>query len=236
MKKPKFGVAVFPGSNCDYDTYEALKLLDADVSYIWHEETNLDKFDVIILPGGFSYGDYLRTGAIAQFSPLMIKLRDFIDKGKFVLGICNGFQILLEAKILPGAMLANRDLKFICRYTYIRVENNNTPFTKAYKKNEILKIPIAHHSGNYYVTEEILRKIEENGQVVFRYCDENGEVDEKTNPNGSLNNIAGIINEKGNVLGMMPHPERACESILGSEDGKKLFLSLLDSAIGKLLP
>ncbi|MCX7831825.1 MAG: phosphoribosylformylglycinamidine synthase subunit PurQ [Actinobacteria bacterium] len=236
MKKPKFGVAVFPGSNCDFDAYEALKILDADVSYVWHEESNLDKFDVIVLPGGFSYGDYLRTGAIAQFSPLMKSLRDFIDKGKFVLGICNGFQILLEAKILPGAMLTNKDLKFICRYVYIRVENVNTPFTSAYKKSEVLRIPIAHHSGNYYATEEMLRKIENNGQVVFRYCNENGEVDEKSNPNGSLNNIAGIINEKGNVLGMMPHPERACENILGSEDGKKIFVSLLNSAVGQLLP
>lgn len=230
MRKPKFGVAVFPGSNCDQDTYDALKLLDVDVEFIWHEERNLNKFEAIVLPGGFSYGDYLRTGAIAQFSPLMQELRSFIEKGRFVLGICNGFQILLEAKILPGAMLTNKDLKFICRYVYLRVENNETPFTKEYRKHEVLKIPIAHHSGNYYVSEEQLKQLEENNQIVFRYCSETGEVNEESNPNGSLNNIAGIINEKGNVLGMMPHPERACESILGSEDGKRVFLSLIKSS------
>lgn len=231
MRKPKFGVAVFPGSNCDFDTYDALKLLDVDVSYIWHEEDNLSGFDAIVLPGGFSYGDYLRTGAIAQFSRLMNSLLEFIDRGKLVLGICNGFQILLEAKILPGAMLTNRNLKFICKHVFVRVENPNTPFTLKYEQGEVLRIPIAHHSGNYYAPEEILKKLEDNNQVVFRYCDEKGLVSEESNPNGSANSIAGIINERGNVLGMMPHPERACEAILGSEDGKRIFLSMIKHSL-----
>lgn len=231
MRKPKFGVAVFPGSNCDFDTYDALELLGADVSYVWHEESNLSGFDAIVLPGGFSYGDYLRTGAIAQFSKLMNSLREFIDKGKLVLGICNGFQILLEAKILPGVMLTNRNLKFICKHVHVRVENTNTPFTSGYDPGEVLKIPIAHHSGNYYAPEDTLKKLEENNQVVFRYCSVSGEITEESNPNGSANNIAGIVNERGNVLGMMPHPERACEAILGSEDGRRIFLSMMKHSI-----
>lgn len=227
MKGPRFGVAVFPGTNCDVDTYEALKFLGAEVEYVWHKEKKLERYDVIILPGGFSYGDYLRTGAIAQFSPLMNALKDFVEKGRFVIGICNGFQILLEAGVLPGAMLVNRGLKFICKHVYIRVENNDSPFTALYKKGEVLKIPIAHHSGNYYVDSETLEKLKNNGQIVFRYCNQNGEINEESNPNGSVENIAGVINEKRNVLGMMPHPERACENLLGSEDGQRLFLSLM---------
>lgn len=234
MRRPKFGVAVFPGSNCEVDTYEALKLLEADVEYVWHEETELSKYDAIVLPGGFSYGDYLRTGAIAQFSKLMNALFEFIDRQKLVLGICNGFQILLEAKILPGAMLTNKSLKFICKHVYIRTENAETPFTFELRKGEVLRIPIAHHSGNYYAPEDVLRQLESKNQVVFRYCNENGEVDISSNPNGSANSIAGIINESGNVLGMMPHPERACELLLGSEDGRKIFLSMMKSALKAL--
>jgi phosphoribosylformylglycinamidine synthase len=227
MKGPKFAVAIFPGTNCDTDTYYALKLLGANVEYIWHEESNLKGFDVVVLPGGFSYGDYLRTGAIAQFSPLMTALREFIEKGKFVIGICNGFQILLEAGILPGAMLVNQHLRFICRYVHLRVENNETPFTSLYQPGEVIKIPIAHHSGNYFADLETLEKLKANNQIVFRYCSETGEVNKESNPNGSLENIAGIVNERKNVLGLMPHPERACEALLGSEDGQRLFLSLI---------
>lgn len=234
MKSPRFGVAVFPGTNCDFDTYEALKYLGAEVEYVWHEEKRLDRYDVIVLPGGFSYGDYLRTGAIAQFSPLMNALRDFIEKGRFVIGICNGFQILLEARLLPGAMLVNRGLKFVCRHVYIRVENSNTPFTTLYKEGEVLKIPIAHHSGNYYVDSKTLEQLKRNAQIVFRYCSENGEISEESNPNGSVENIAGIVNEKRNILGLMPHPERACDNLLGSEDGQRLFLSLMKEAAGVL--
>lgn len=228
MRKPKFGVAVFPGSNCDFDTRDALLSLGIDTEFIWHEQTDLSKFDAIILPGGFSYGDYLRTGAIAQFSPLMQSLHEFIEKDRLVVGICNGFQILLEAKILPGAMLVNKNLKFICKHVYVRVERNDTPFTMLYKEGEILKIPIAHHSGNYYADEATLKKIEKNRLVVFRYSDEFGNASQEANPNGSMNNIAGIINDKGNVLGMMPHPERACDLLLGSEDGRKIFISMLN--------
>ncbi len=226
MKRPKFGVAVFPGSNCDYDAYDALIYLGMDTEFVWHEEKNLSKFDALILPGGFSYGDYLRTGAIAKFSPLMQSLYDFVEKGRIVIGICNGFQILLESGILPGAMLVNRDLKFVCKTVNIRVERQDTIFTSEMKKGEILRIPIAHHSGNYFVDSQTLEEIERNGQVLFRYCDDEGNINDKANPNGSLNNIAGIINKKGNVLGLMPHPERACESVLGSEDGRKIFLSI----------
>lgn len=226
MKRPKFGVAVFPGSNCDYDAYDALSYLGMDTEFVWHEEKNLSKFDALILPGGFSYGDYLRTGAIAKFSPLMQSLYDFVEKGRIVIGICNGFQILLESGILPGAMLVNRELKFICKTVNIRVEREDTIFTSEMKKDEILRIPIAHHSGNYCVDSQTLEEIERNGQVLFRYCDDEGNINDEANPNGSLNNIAGIINKKGNVLGLMPHPERACESVLGSEDGRKIFLSI----------
>ncbi len=226
MKRPKFGVAVFPGSNCDYDAYDALIYLGMDTEFVWHEEKNLSKFDALILPGGFSYGDYLRTGAIAKFSPLMQSLYDFVEKGRIVIGICNGFQILLESGILPGAMLVNRDLKFVCKTVNIRVEREDTIFTSEMKKGEILRIPIAHHSGNYFVDSQTLEEIERNGQVLFRYCDDEGNINDEANPNGSLNNIAGIINKKGNVLGLMPHPERACESVLGSEDGRKIFLSI----------
>ena len=224
----KAGVLVFPGSNCDADCYYVLSdVLGQDVEYIWHGGKKLDHFDALILPGGFSYGDYLRTGAIARFSPVMESVIKFADSGKLVIGICNGFQILLEAGLLPGAMLRNKNLSFICKYVTIRAENTKTPFTGKCKKGQVLRIPIAHNEGNYYVDKESLKKIKSNGQIVFRYCDEDGEVSTPANPNGSLDNIAGIVNEAGNVLGMMPHPERSSEKLLNSEDGRLIFESMI---------
>ena len=216
-----FGVVVFPGSNCDRDCYWAVRhVLGEDCEYIWYQERDIKDFDCIILPGGFSYGDYLRAGAIAKVSPVMEALREFVrDKNKLVIGICNGFQILLEAGFLPGAMLRNRNLKFICEYVDVVVENPDTPFTCECVKGEVLSIPIAHMEGNYFADEETLRALIDNGQVVFRYYG--------YNPNGSVYDIAGICNETKNVLGMMPHPERCCESILGSEDGLKIFASIV---------
>jgi phosphoribosylformylglycinamidine synthase I len=216
----KFAVVVFPGSNCDVDMYHAIKdELGEEVEYVWHDADNLDEFDGILLPGGFSYGDYLRSGAIARFSNVMKAIMKAAEEGKPILGVCNGFQILLEAGLLPGAMRRNNSLKFICRPIELRVENNETMFTSAYERDEIITIPIAHGEGNYYCDEETLKKLIENRQIVFRYYGEN--------PNGSLENIAGIINEKGNVLGMMPHPERAVDELLGSADGLKLFQSIV---------
>jgi len=222
----RFAVAVFPGSNCDQDTYYALELLGHDVRYIWHQETTLSGIDCLVLPGGFSYGDYLRTGAIARFSPLMQAVPEFLDNGGLVLGICNGFQILLEAGLLPGAMLQNSGLKFICKYVHLRVENTDTPFTNAAREGQVLSIPIAHHAGNYYATPEVVEALERNGQIVLRYCSEDGAVTENANPNGSIANIAGIVNESRTVFGLMPHPERACERLLGSEDGRVIFRSI----------
>ncbi len=224
----KFGVVVFPGSNCDQDCYYAIELLEEDVSYIWHEEEDLSSFDCLILPGGFSYGDYLRAGAIARFSPVMKAVREFADRGGLVIGICNGFQILLESHLLPGAMLVNKNLKFICRYVHLRVENNETPFTFRFKKGDVLRIPVAHYAGNYYAPQEILDKLKHHNQIVLRYCDDSGKVTEEANPNGSVGNIAGIVNRRGNIFGLMPHPERAMEPLLHSEDGKLIFLSVID--------
>jgi phosphoribosylformylglycinamidine synthase subunit PurQ / glutaminase len=216
----KFAVIVFPGSNCDVDMYHAIKdELGEEVEYVWHDADNLTEFDGILLPGGFSYGDYLRSGAIARFSNVMKAIIQAAEEGKPILGVCNGFQILLEAGLLPGAMRRNNSLKFICRPVKLRVENNETMFTSAYEKGEIITIPIAHGEGNYYCDEETLKKLIENRQIVFRYYNEN--------PNGSLHDIAGIVNEKGNVLGMMPHPERAVDALLGSADGLKLFQSIV---------
>ncbi|MFH1857244.1 MAG: phosphoribosylformylglycinamidine synthase subunit PurQ [Candidatus Omnitrophota bacterium] len=230
----KFGIVVFPGSNCDHDCFDVVKnVLKQPVKYIWHKEKNLDKFDCVILPGGFSYGDYLRCGAIARFSPLMESIIKFANAGGLVIGICNGFQILLEAGLLPGAMLRNTNMHFICKYVYIRTENKNTPFTKDCKKNQVLKIPIAHNEGNYYIDKKGLDELEKNAQIVFRYCSREGEVSKKFNPNGAVSNIAGIINKKGNVLGMMPHPERSAENILGSADGHLIFESIVRSCAGK---
>ena len=224
----KFGVVVFPGSNCDQDCFYVVKdVLKQPVKYIWHKDTELDNFGCIILPGGFSYGDYLRTGAVARFSPVMDSIIDFAKRGGIVIGICNGFQILLESGLLPGAMLRNTNLHFICKYVYVKTENIKTPFTNLCKKNQILKIPIAHNEGNYYIDDDGLKSLEKNGQIVFRYCSPDGDFNKESNPNGALANIAGIINREGNVLGMMPHPERSSEAELGSEDGFLILRSIL---------
>lgn len=223
----KFGVVTFPGSNCDYDAYSAVKhVLGEDVEFLWHKTTDLLNSDVIILPGGFSYGDYLRSGAIAKFSPIMDSVIKFANSGGLVCGICNGFQVLTESGLLPGALIRNDHLRFSCKYVYLKVENNQTAYTGACNQGDVLKIPIAHGEGNYYNFEGDIKSLEDNGQIVFRYCDVTGNVSKESNPNGSINNIAGIINKDGNVLGMMPHPERAVEPILGSVDGLKFFESL----------
>ena len=217
----KIAVIAFPGSNCDIDLYEALHTVcDADVEYVSYKQDNLDGFDAVMLPGGFSYGDYLRCGAIARFSPIMPAVIEFAKNGKPVFGTCNGFQILTEVGLLPGALKRNNSLKFVCKTVELTVENTNTPFTSLYKKGEKINLPIAHADGSYYADEELLAELEENGQVVFRYS--------KENPNGSLNDIAGITNNQGNVLGMMPHPERAGEMLLGNDDGLRVFKSLLE--------
>jgi phosphoribosylformylglycinamidine synthase I len=227
------GVVVFPGSNCDHDTYHVLKsVFGAETRFLWHGESKFENFDLIVLPGGFSYGDYLRTGAIARFSPVMEAIGRFAERGGFVLGICNGFQILQEAGLLPGAMLRNRGLKFICRHVDVRVERLSA-FSCAYSVGKVLSIPIAHNEGNFYASTEDLERLERNGQVVFRYCTPEGRLSDTSNPNGSLNCIAGVINEGGNVMGIMPHPERASERCLGSEDGRGVFTSLLQSVRGR---
>lgn len=224
------GVVVFPGSNCDHDCQHVFRdVLAQDVTMIWHKETSVSGLDAIILPGGFSYGDYLRTGAIAQFSPVMQTVKRFASEGGLVLGICNGFQILLEAGLLPGAMLRNRSLHFICRETYVKVENAATPFTHLCKPGQVLKIPVAHADGNYYADPVTLAGLQANAQVVFRYCAADGSVTPESCPNGSLDNIAGIRNAEGNVLGLMPHPERCAEMVIGNEDGRAIFLSMIAS-------
>jgi len=224
----KFGVVIFPGSNCDYDTYYALKnICKQKTTFLWHKEHDLKNVDCVILPGGFSYGDYLRSGSIAAFSPLMQEVKEFALRGGLVLGICNGFQILLELGLLPGAMLRNEKLKFLCQFVHIRVENNKTPFSHQAKKGQILKIPIAHFDGNYFASPETILEIKKNSQIVFRYSDAKGQLNEEANVNGSAESIAGLINKAGNVLGMMPHPERASEVLLGSEDGRIIFESII---------
>ncbi|HEX77875.1 MAG TPA: phosphoribosylformylglycinamidine synthase subunit PurQ [Dehalococcoidia bacterium] len=226
----KFGIIVFPGTWSDMDCHHALGIvLGQRVDYIWHKDTDLSGYDCVILPGGFSYGDYLRAGAIARFSPVMASVQRFAQEGKLVLGICNGFQILCEAGLLPGALLPNNHLQYRCQWTYLRVENNALPFTSGVEKGRVLKIPISHYDGNYYADEATLAELEAEGRVVFRYCTPEGEATEEANPNGALHNIAGIVNKGGNVLGMMPHPERACEELLGSTDGNLLFLSIINS-------
>jgi len=225
----RFGVAVYPGSNCDYDTYRVIRdVLKEDVQLIDYRRTDIDHYDCIILPGGFSFGDYLRPGTLASHTPLTGAIKDFAKKGKLVIGICNGFQILTEAHLLPGALMPNIHGKFVCRHQYLRVENADTPFTNQCEEGQILKIPIAHHDGNYFVDEDTLRKMEDNGQIILRYCDEFGNITEEANPNGSIRNIAGVSNEKKNVFGLMPHPERASESILGTEDGLYILRSILE--------
>ncbi|MBK9309117.1 MAG: phosphoribosylformylglycinamidine synthase subunit PurQ [Nitrospira sp.] len=230
------GVVVFPGSNCDHDCQHVFRdVLGQHVSMVWHKESSLAGLDAVILPGGFSYGDYLRTGAIARFSPVMQAVKQFALEGGLVLGICNGFQILLEAGLLPGAMLRNRSLHFICRETYIKVENAATSFTNRCKSGQVLKVPIAHADGNYYTDPVTLAGLQANAQVVFRYCTPDGNVIPEACPNGSLDNIAGIRNTEGNVLGLMPHPERCAEAMLGNEDGRAIFQSMMASWEGKTL-
>ncbi len=224
-----FGVIVFPGSNCDHDAYHALAhIMNANTKFLWHKDTDLSDIDFLLIPGGFSYGDYLRSGAIARFSPIMQSVIDFAEKGGPVLGICNGFQILLEAGLLPGAMLHNQQLRFVCKHTYIRCETSDTLFTRNIDQGKVLKVPVAHGEGNYVTDEDQLKKLQDNDQVVFRYCDAEGKTTEEANFNGSIDNIAGICNSGRNVLGMMPHPERAVEDILGSADGKQIFESVLN--------
>ncbi|MCH7770887.1 MAG: phosphoribosylformylglycinamidine synthase subunit PurQ [Bacteroidetes bacterium] len=230
MKKPKFGVVVFPGSNCDHDTFYALhKVLDYNVNFLWHKENDLKKSDVIILPGGFSYGDYLRTGAIARFSPIMNAVIEFANNGGYVIGICNGFQILLEAGLLPGVLLKNISLKFVCKDVYLSVENHECNFTKGIETEKLFRIPIAHGEGNYFVSDEKLKELEDNNQIVFKYSSPYGSLSEEFNPNGSVANIAGIINKNGNVLGMMPHPERSCSPVLSRTDGSLIFKALVNN-------
>jgi len=221
----KFGVVIFPGSNCDHDCYYAIEsVIGKPVEFIWHQDTSVKGIDAVILPGGFAYGDYLRTGALAKFSPVMKAIGEFASKGGLVYGICNGFQILTEAGLLPGALLRNVTMKYICKFVELRTETTNTPYTNLLRKGQILRIPIGHGDGNFYADAETLQRIEDNDQVVFRYVE---------NPNGSLHDIAGIVNEKRNVLGMMPHPDRSSEVILGSADGKLIFESMVNALVSK---
>ena len=224
----KFGVVIFPGSNCDHDCFHVLEnVMGQKAIPLWHKDTSLQNVNCIILPGGFSYGDYLRTGAIARFSPIMKSVEKFAKSGNPVLGICNGFQILLEAGLLPGAMLRNNSLQFRCQWVHLKVENTDTPFTAACEKDQIIKAPIAHGDGNYFINEKEYKELIKHNQVIFRYCDERGQIIKSSNPNGSLDNIAGICNRDRNVVGLMPHPERASESIIGSSDGKIIFESIV---------
>ena len=226
----KFGVCVFPGSNCDYDTYYVLRdVVGVDVVFLDYRETRIENLDCVVLPGGFSFGDYLRAGALASKTPLAKAIVDFAQKGGFVVGICNGFQILTELHLLPGALLRNENLRFVCKDVFLRVENNSTPFTKKLEKAEIIKLPIAHGEGRYYLPEEELKAMEGRGQVLFRYCQEDGTVSQGANPNGSVGNIAGVCNKEFNVFGLMPHPERACEDLLGYHDGLLLWYSLVSA-------
>ena len=226
----KFGVVVFPGSNCDEDAYHAAKdVFGQHAEYLWHKDTELKGADVVILPGGFAHGDYLRTGAMARFSPIMGAVRAFADRGGPVLGICNGFQILLEAGLLPGAMLRNKGLKYRCEHVHLRVEQTDTPFTAAARAGQVLRIPIGHGEGNYFAPPETVEKLEANRQVVLRYTDSCGRINDEANPNGSVGAIASICNERRNVVGMMPHPERACETILGGVDGRLIFESVVSA-------
>ena len=225
-----FAVVVFPGSNCDHDAYYAVDhVLGQQARFVWHKDTSLGAADVVILPGGFSHGDYLRTGAIARFSPIMPAVMQFAAAGRPVLGVCNGFQILTECGLLPGAMLRNRDLKFHCEFVGVRVERTDTPFTGLCSKGQVLRLPIAHGEGNYYAPPDTLAELESAGRVVFRYATPAGDVTDAANPNGALNSIAGICNEPRNVVGLMPHPERACESAVGSADGLVLFESVVQA-------
>jgi phosphoribosylformylglycinamidine synthase len=228
----KFGVVVFPGSNCDHDSqYVAETIMGQESRLIWHKEASIGDVDIVILPGGFSYGDYLRSGALARFSPIMKDVVRFANNGGVVLGICNGFQVLVEAGLLPGVLLRNESLKFVCRYVHLRVENADTLFTSRCKKGDVLEIPIAHGDGNYFTDADTLKRLEDGNRVLFRYCDQSGNITGESNPNGSLSNIAGIINRQGNVMGMMPHPERAADPVLLHTDGRKVFDSIVESLV-----
>jgi phosphoribosylformylglycinamidine synthase len=223
----KFGVIVFPGSNCDHDAYHVIsKHVGQPVDFVWHRDTDLTAYDAVIIPGGFSYGDYLRAGALARFSPVMASVREFAESGGFVLGICNGFQILCESGLLPGALIRNKELHFICRHVNVRVETTETPYTHELRAGEVLSLPIAHAEGNYVCDDETYEELVGQDRVVFRYCDAGGRMTEEANLNGSRDHIAGICSRERNVLGLMPHPERACEDLLGSSDGSGLFRSL----------
>jgi phosphoribosylformylglycinamidine synthase len=231
----KFAIIVFPGSNCDQDAYHAAKgVLGQEAEYIWHKDTALHNADVVILPGGFAHGDYLRTGAMARFSPVMRAVEAFARQGGPVLGVCNGFQILLEAGLLPGAMLRNRGLKFRCEHVHIRVEQTDTPFTRRCRKGQVLRIPIAHGEGNYFAASDVVERLERQRQIIFRYTTEEGEAADSANPNGSTASIAGLCNESRNVVGLMPHPERACESALGSADGLVIFESVVEAIASRV--
>ncbi len=233
MAGVKFGVVVFPGSNCDHDAYHAVKhVLGEQAEFLWHKESDLAGADVIILPGGFSYGDYLRCGAISRFSSVMKEVVRHAERGGYVIGICNGFQILTESGLLPGALLRNASLKFVCKPVNLRVDNAQTAFTSQYADGQVLRIPVAHGEGNFYTDDETLKSLEDYGQVVFRYAESDGSITDVANPNGSRRNIAGIVNRDGNVLGMMPHPERVVEELLGSADGIGVFASLVETIAG----
>jgi len=230
----KFGVLVFPGSNCDHDTYNVIaEIAHQPVNFLWHDSEDLQNVDAVIVPGGFAYGDYLRTGAIARFSPVMQAVRRFADGGGMVLGICNGFQILAEAGLLPGALMRNAGLKYICKQVHLRTETTNSAFTNGLRPGEVLQIPIGHMEGNYYCDAETLRELQSEDRIAFRYCTPSGKITAEANPNGSLDNIAGILNARRNVLGMMPHPDRSSESLLGSADGLKIFNSMVEALAHK---
>jgi phosphoribosylformylglycinamidine synthase I len=226
----KFGIIIFPGTWSDRDCHYALSnILKQKANYIWHKETDLSDYDCVVLPGGFSYGDYLRPGAIARFSPVMASIEHFASRGKPVIGICNGFQILCEAGLLPGVLLPNNHLEYRCQWTYLKVENTSTVFTSKCQNGQVLKIPISHYEGRYYADDTMLAELEAEKRIIFRYSTSTGEINDAANPNGSLHNIAGIMNKKGNVLGMMPHPERACEPLLASSDGNIIWESIIAS-------
>lgn len=223
----KTAVIVFPASNCDRDAFTTLKNhVDKNTQYVWHRDTALPKVDLVMLPGGFSYGDYLRSGAMAAHSPIMQEVKKHAAAGGLVLGVCNGFQVLTEAGLLPGVLMRNAKLKFLCKEVFLKVGNTSTRFTKEYKKGQVINVPIAHHDGNYFADADTLKRLQDNGQIAFQYCDENGNITAESNPNGSQMNIAGIVNEKGNVLGMMPHPERHAEKLVGGTDGAAMFRGL----------
>lgn len=228
----KIGIVMFPGSNCDHDAGYAFRdILQQDVRFLWHKDESLGDTDVVVLPGGFSYGDYLRCGAIARFSPIMKEVVAFGRDGGTIVGICNGFQILCEAGLLPGVLLRNAQLSFACRYVHLRVERNDTPFTSRCEEGEVLHVPIAHGEGNYFIDATGLDQLERERRILFRYCDHDGRLTESSNPNGSIANIAGLMNEHGNILGLMPHPERACDPLLHHTDGEKILRSVIDSVV-----